>query len=39
MRVFLDAGILLCAARCDDVVRALERLLLDRGHECASPPR
>ncbi|HRY90614.1 MAG TPA: hypothetical protein P5305_22255, partial [Rubrivivax sp.] len=34
MRVFLDANILFCAAKSDGAVRALLRLLLDRGHEC-----
>ena len=34
MRVFLDASILFSAAKSDGAVRALVRLLLDRGHEC-----
>jgi len=34
MRVFLDANILSSAAKSDGAVRALVRLLLDRGHEC-----
>jgi predicted nucleic acid-binding protein len=34
MRVFLDANILFSAAKSDGAVRALVRLLLDRGHEC-----
>ncbi len=34
MRVFLDANILFSAAKSDGAVRALLRLLLDRGHEC-----
>lgn len=34
MRVFLDANILFCAAKSDGAVRALLRLLLDRGHQC-----
>lgn len=34
MRVFLDANILFSAAKADGAVRALVRLLLDRGHEC-----
>jgi uncharacterized protein len=33
MRVFLDANILFSAAKSDGAVRALWRLLLDRGHE------
>jgi predicted nucleic acid-binding protein len=34
MRVFLDANILFSAAKSDGAVRALVRLVLDRGHEC-----
>jgi hypothetical protein len=34
MRVFLDAIVLFSAAKSDGAVRALVRLLLDRGHEC-----
>ena len=34
MRVFLDANILFSAAKSDGAVRALLRLLLDRGYEC-----
>jgi predicted nucleic acid-binding protein len=34
MRVFLGANILFSAAKSDGAVRALVRLLLDRGHEC-----
>lgn len=34
MRVFLDANILFSAAKSDGAVRALVRLLLERGHEC-----
>ena len=34
MRVFLDANILFSAAKSDGAVRALVRLLVDRGHEC-----
>lgn len=34
MRVFLDANILFSAAKSDGAVRALLRLLLERGHEC-----
>ena len=34
MRVFLDANILFSAAKSDGALRALLRLLLDRGHEC-----
>ena len=34
MRVFLDANILFSAAKSDGAVRALVRLLLDRGHDC-----
>jgi len=34
MRVFLDASILFSAAKSAGAVRALVRLLLDRGHEC-----
>jgi len=34
MRVFLGADILFSAAKSDGAVRALLRLLLDRGHEC-----
>lgn len=33
MKVFLDANILFSAAKSDGAVRALLRLLLDRGHE------
>lgn len=33
MKVFLDANILFSAAKTDGAVRALLRLLLDRGHE------
>ena len=32
--MFLDANILFSAAKSDGAVRALLRLLLDRGHEC-----
>ena len=34
MRVFLDANILFSAAKTDGAVRAVVRLLLDRGHDC-----
>ena len=34
MWVFLSANILFCAAKSDGAVRALLRLLLERGHEC-----
>lgn len=34
MRVFLDANILFSAAKSDGAVRALLRLLRERGHEC-----
>jgi predicted nucleic acid-binding protein len=34
MRVFLDANILFSAAKSDGAVRALVRLLVQRGHEC-----
>lgn len=34
MRVFLVANILFSAAKSDGAVRALVRLLLERGHEC-----
>jgi hypothetical protein len=34
MRVFLGANILFSAAKSDGAVRALLRLLLERGHEC-----
>jgi hypothetical protein len=34
MRVFLDANMLFTAAQSDGAVRALQRLLLDRGHQC-----
>ena len=34
MRVFVGANILFSAAKTDGAVRALVRLLLDRGHEC-----
>ncbi|MEO5772203.1 MAG: PIN domain-containing protein [Burkholderiaceae bacterium] len=34
MRVFLDANVLFSAAKSDGAVRALLRLLLERGHEC-----
>jgi len=34
MRVFLDANILFSAAKSNGAVRALLRLLVDRGHEC-----
>lgn len=34
MRVFLDANILFSAAKSDGAVRALVRLLIERGHEC-----
>jgi predicted nucleic acid-binding protein len=34
MRVFLDANILFSAAKADGAVRALVRLLVERGHEC-----
>jgi len=33
MKVFLDANILFSAAKTDGAVRAMLRLLLDRGHE------
>lgn len=33
MKVFLDANILFSAAKSDGAVRAMVRLLLDRGHE------
>jgi predicted nucleic acid-binding protein len=33
MRVFLDANILVSAAKSDGAVRALLRMLLDRGHD------
>ncbi len=33
MKVFLDANILFSAAKSDGAVRAMLRLLLDRGHE------
>lgn len=36
MRVFLDANILFSAAKSDGAVRALLRLLLDRGHQCCA---
>lgn len=36
MRVFLDANVLFSAAKSDGAVRALLRLLLDRGHECCA---
>lgn len=36
MRVFLDANILFSAAKSDGAVRALVRLLVERGHECAA---
>jgi predicted nucleic acid-binding protein len=34
MRVFLDANVLFSAAKSDGAVRALLRLLSERGHEC-----
>lgn len=34
MRVYLDANVLFSAAKSDGAVRALVRVLLDRGHEC-----
>lgn len=34
MRVFLDANILFSAAKSDGAVRALVRMLVERGHEC-----
>jgi predicted nucleic acid-binding protein len=34
MRVFLDANILFSAAKSEGAVRALVRLLVERGHEC-----
>ena len=34
MRVFLDANILFSAAKSDGAVRALVRLLVERGNEC-----
>lgn len=34
MRVFLGANILFSAAKSDGAVRALVRLLVERGHEC-----
>lgn len=34
MRIFLDANILFSAAKSDGAVRALLRLLVERGHEC-----
>ena len=34
MKVFLDANVLFSAAKSDGAVRALLRLLVDRGHEC-----
>ena len=34
MRVFLDANVLFSAAKSDGAVRALLRLLVERGHEC-----
>lgn len=34
MRVFLDANILFSAAKSDGAVRALLRLLRERGHQC-----
>lgn len=34
MRVFLDANVLLSAAKSDGAVRALLRMLVDGGHEC-----
>ena len=36
MRVFLDANILFSAAKSDGAVRALLRLLVERGHECCA---
>jgi predicted nucleic acid-binding protein len=36
MRVFLDANILFSAAKSDGAVRALLRMLLDRGHDCCA---
>lgn len=34
VRVFLDANVLFSAAKSDGAVRALVRLLVERGHEC-----
>ena len=34
MRVFLDANIVFSAAKSDGAVRALVKLLFERGHEC-----
>ena len=34
MRVFLDANVLFSGAKSDGAVRALLRLLIERGHEC-----
>ena len=36
MRVFLDANILFSAAKSDGAVRALLRLLVERGHEAVA---
>lgn len=36
MRVFLDANILFSAAKSDGAVRALLRMLIERGHECCA---
>jgi predicted nucleic acid-binding protein len=36
MRVFLDANVLFSAAKSDGAVRALLRLLIERGHECVA---
>jgi uncharacterized protein len=36
MRVFLDANILFSAAKSDGAVRALLRLLVERGHTCCA---
>lgn len=34
MRVFLDANVLFSAAKSDGAVRAMVRMLVDRGHPC-----
>ncbi len=36
MRIFLDANILFSAAKSDGAVRALLRLLVERGHTCCA---
>ena len=36
MRVYLDANILFSVAKSDGAVRALLRLLVERGHECCA---